>query len=104
MNNFNDWFRPALLRWLDVSHTKTKEIIEKTVEVEKMKKIDNLIKNSSSAIDTTSALSVYLSSFLYKRVLYVIYKYTNLYVISIYIKCSVVYDSITERFFRKPGP
>ena len=56
MSCFQNWFRPALLRWLQMSRIKTTLLLKKAVEVDQMKSVDEIVKHTSSAVDTMGCL------------------------------------------------
>ena len=56
MSCFHNWFRPALLRWLQMSRVKTTLLLKKAVEVDQMKSVDEIVKHTSSAVDTMGCL------------------------------------------------
>ena len=55
--NYHDWFRPTLLKWLQMSKGNTLSVITKAVEVDSAKRVDDIVKHSSSAVDTIACLT-----------------------------------------------
>ncbi|XP_018323999.1 protein unc-13 homolog 4B isoform X2 [Agrilus planipennis] len=52
IRNFYDWFHGGVTQWLDIAVFKALKRIEKAVELDNLKPVDNTVKFSSSALDT----------------------------------------------------
>jgi len=57
LNNYCDWFRPTLIRWLQMSRGRTLDRIRRAVELDKAKAVDDIVKHTSSAVDTIGCLN-----------------------------------------------
>lgn len=52
INNFHNWFMPGVAHWLAISVIKALKRIEKAIELDELKAVDETVKYSSSAVDT----------------------------------------------------
>ncbi|XP_075147164.1 C2 and C2B_Munc13-like domain-containing protein staccato isoform X2 [Haematobia irritans] len=50
--NFYNWFMPGVAHWLSISIIKALKRIEKAIELDELKAVDETVKYSSSAVDT----------------------------------------------------
>ncbi|CAK8687755.1 unnamed protein product [Clavelina lepadiformis] len=56
-SQYQDWFRPALLRWLQMSRNRTRRLMTKAVELDSVTRLDDIVKHTSSAVDTIGCLT-----------------------------------------------
>uniref|UniRef100_A0A1I8PQW5 Protein unc-13 homolog 4B n=1 Tax=Stomoxys calcitrans TaxID=35570 RepID=A0A1I8PQW5_STOCA len=52
--HFHGWFMPGVTHWLSISIVKALKRIEKAIELDELKAVDETVKYSSSAVDTIS--------------------------------------------------
>lgn len=52
LSNFHIWFICGVTHWLDISVVKAMNRIEKAIDLDQLKAVDDSVKYSSSAIDT----------------------------------------------------
>ncbi|XP_037945402.1 protein unc-13 homolog 4B isoform X2 [Teleopsis dalmanni] len=52
IENFYTWFIPGVTHWLDISILKALNRIDKAIELDRLKAVDETVKYSSSAVDT----------------------------------------------------
>ncbi|XP_039440945.1 BAI1-associated protein 3 isoform X3 [Culex pipiens pallens] len=54
LQNFHEWFEPAVQRWISVSKTKAIQRIKAAVNVDQISEGEKIVRHSTSAIDTAS--------------------------------------------------
>ncbi|XP_058835849.1 BAI1-associated protein 3 isoform X2 [Topomyia yanbarensis] len=54
LQNFHEWFEPAVQRWISVSKTKAIQRIKAAVNVDQLCEGERIVRHSTSAIDTAS--------------------------------------------------
>lgn len=52
IEHFHGWFMPGVTHWLAISVIKALKRIEKAIELDELKAVDDSVKYSSSAVDT----------------------------------------------------
>uniref|UniRef100_F6UTA8 C2 domain-containing protein n=1 Tax=Ciona intestinalis TaxID=7719 RepID=F6UTA8_CIOIN len=57
VDGFVDWFRPTVLRWLQMSRGRTNSRLRKAVELDPARRVDDIVKHTSSAVDTIGCLT-----------------------------------------------
>ncbi|XP_078492943.1 BAI1-associated protein 3-like [Ciona intestinalis] len=57
LRGFVDWFRPTVLRWLQMSRGRTNSRLRKAVELDPARRVDDIVKHTSSAVDTIGCLT-----------------------------------------------
>lgn len=54
LKDFHIWFTCGVTHWLDISVVKAMNRIEKAIDLDQLKAVDDSVKYSSSAVDTLS--------------------------------------------------
>jgi len=54
LGNFYPWFERGVTHWLDISIIKALSRIQKAIDLDQLKAVDETVKYSSSAVDTLS--------------------------------------------------
>lgn len=54
LQNFHEWFEPAVQRWISISKTKAIQRIKASVNVDRLCEGERIVRHSTSAIDTAS--------------------------------------------------
>ncbi|XP_065084471.1 BAI1-associated protein 3 isoform X2 [Ochlerotatus camptorhynchus] len=54
LQNFHEWFEPAVQRWISISKTKAIQRIKAAVNVDRLCEGERIVRHSTSAIDTAS--------------------------------------------------
>ncbi|XP_055620183.1 BAI1-associated protein 3 isoform X2 [Toxorhynchites rutilus septentrionalis] len=54
LQNFHEWFEPAVQRWISVSKTKAIQRIKAAVNVDQVREGERIVRHSTSSIDTAS--------------------------------------------------
>uniref|UniRef100_H2ZHP4 C2 domain-containing protein n=1 Tax=Ciona savignyi TaxID=51511 RepID=H2ZHP4_CIOSA len=62
LRSFVDWFRPTVLRWLQMSRGRTNSRLRKAVELDQVERVDEIVKHTSSAL-TFSNFLLYVVTF-----------------------------------------
>ncbi|XP_039273760.2 protein unc-13 homolog D-like [Styela clava] len=56
LKGFHEWFRPTILRWLQMSRGRTVLRLTAAVQLDKVQRMDDIVKHSSSAVDAIACL------------------------------------------------
>lgn len=54
---YHNWFRPTVLRWLQMSRGRTIQLLSAAVKLDKVERLDDIVKHSSSAVDAIGCLN-----------------------------------------------